>query len=62
MAAATESLWFNADKSKLVAEGDPDARSLAAAVGDEIPDGFAAPKAKQAAKAADKAVGKADNK
>lgn len=35
---ATERLFFNADKSKVVAEGDPDAAFLYAAPGDEIPD------------------------
>jgi hypothetical protein len=35
---ATERLWFNADRTKLVKDGDPEAASLAAAIGDEIPD------------------------
>lgn len=40
---ATERLWYDADKTKLVKDGSPDAKILAAAVGDEIPDGFKAP-------------------
>jgi hypothetical protein len=62
---ATERLWFNADRTKLVKDGDPEAASLAAAVGDEIPDlepDSAADKGviiKQAEKAANKAA-KAD--
>lgn len=38
MAIAKERLFFNEDKTKLVKENDPDAKILAAAVGDEIPD------------------------
>lgn len=63
---ATERLFFDADKTCLVAEGHPEARTLAAAVGDDIPDGFDAPKGKaadkQAAKPADKQVGLTVNK
>ncbi len=35
---ATERLWLNAKKSKLLPEGHPKAASLYAAVGDEIPE------------------------
>jgi hypothetical protein len=38
MAIATQRMFFNADKTKLVDENDPDAVHLAAAVGDEIPE------------------------
>jgi hypothetical protein len=62
MAAATERLWFNSDRTALVHDGDADAAMLACAEGDEIPDGFTAPAVKQAAKAADKAIKAAENK
>ena len=66
---ATERLWFDADKTKLVRDGDPEARILAAAAGDEIPDGFKAPKGTKAdadkyeadrAKEAEKAAAEAE--
>lgn len=41
---AKSRLFYNADKSALVAEGDPEATTLAAAVGDEVPEGFKVPK------------------
>lgn len=34
---ATKRLWLTADGKRLVDEGDPDAASLYAAIGDEIP-------------------------
>lgn len=52
--------YFNEDKSKLVAEGDPSARFLAAGDDDDLPEGFSAPK--KADKPADKAVKQAENK
>lgn len=54
---ATERLFFNEDKTKLVTENDPEAKILAAAVGDEIPG--VAPSAKAVEKQADKAANKA---
>lgn len=51
---AAERLYFNEDKTKLVKEGDPEARFLAAAEGDEVP-----VIEKAAAKAEDKAVRRA---
>lgn len=63
MSGATERLFFNADKSKIVHEDDPDAAFLAAGVGDEIPEGFTAPKkAKEAEKASNKSADKPDTK
>jgi hypothetical protein len=62
MDTATERLWFNADRTALVVDGDPDAKLLACAEGDPIPEGFTAPGTKQAAKAADKMVKPAGNK
>jgi hypothetical protein len=41
MQRAQERLYLNADKSKIVAEGDPKAAFLYAALGDEIPDSAA---------------------
>jgi len=38
---AMERLWFTADKERLVGEGDPEAATLYAAVGDEIPESAA---------------------
>jgi len=35
---SNERLWFNDDKSKLLPEGHPQAASLYAAIGHEIPD------------------------
>lgn len=60
---ATEKLFFDAAKTKLVREGDPEAAILAAAVGDEIPEGFKAPGgAKAATKAEDKKADAPANK
>lgn len=61
MAVAKERLYFNADKTKLLKEGDEDARILACAPGDEIPEVDKAA-VKQADTAANKAVKSADNK
>lgn len=36
--------YYNADRSALVHEGDPEAAFLAVAPGDELPDGMKAPK------------------
>jgi hypothetical protein len=58
--AASERLYFDADRSKLVTEDDPAARFLAAAVGDDIPEGFDAPK--KTVKAENKQAPKAENK
>lgn len=41
---AKSRLYYNADKSALVNEGDPEADSLACAVGDEVPEGLKVPK------------------
>lgn len=38
MATAKERLFFNEARTKLVKENDPEAKILAAAVGDEIPE------------------------
>jgi hypothetical protein len=54
MSEATVKLFFDADKTKLVLEDDPEAKILAAAVGDEIPEGYKVPSVKQADKAANK--------
>lgn len=60
---ATVKLFFDAEKTKLVLENDPDAKILAAAVGDPIPDGFKPPAGvKAAAKAEDKQAAAAANK
>lgn len=40
---ATQRLWYDADKTKLVPDGSSEARFLAVAPGDEIPEGFKAP-------------------
>lgn len=36
--------YYNADRSALVHEGDPEAAFFAVAVGDDMPEGFKAPK------------------
>lgn len=58
---ATVKLFFDADKTKLVLEDDPEAKILAAAPGDEIPEGFKAP-GKAAAKAENKMADAPANK
>jgi hypothetical protein len=57
---AKKRMFFNADRTKLVDEDDPEARFLAATPGDDIPE--VVPSAKQAPKAADKAVKATENK
>lgn len=37
---ASKAVWWDADRSKLVDEDDPEARFLAAAAGFPVPDGF----------------------
>lgn len=61
---ASERLYLNADKTKVVHEGDPEARFLLAGEGGEIPDEYVdlAPKAKKAKPAEDKAVDAPANK
>lgn len=61
MAVARERLYFNADKTKLLKEGDEDARILACAPGDEIPEVDKAV-VKQVDAAANKQAAKAANK
>lgn len=56
---ADRRLWFTADKSELVEDGDPDAAFLAATPGRPLPD---APIRKQAAPAEDKALDVAEDK
>lgn len=58
---ATQKLFFDAEKTKLVLENDPEAKILAAAVGDEVPEGFKAP-AKASSKAESKMADPPDNK
>ncbi len=64
---ASERLYRTAD-DEVVTEGDPRAAFLLAAEGDEIPEGFNAPRAKSKAadapanKAADKPANKASTK
>lgn len=41
---ASERLWYNADRSALVLDGDPEATQLAVGPGENIPDGFKVPK------------------
>lgn len=63
MAIAKERLWFNEDKTKLVKDGDPAARFLAAAEGDEIPEVEKPAKADKAeGVVVEKAAEKASNK
>jgi hypothetical protein len=59
---ATERLFYDADKTKLVTEDDPEARILAAAAGDEIPEGFKVPSSKKVGKAEDKQADAPANK
>lgn len=60
---ATAKLFYDAEKTKLVLENDPDAKILAAAVGDPIPEGFTTPAGmKAAAKAEDKKAAAPANK
>lgn len=40
---ATQRLYFNADKTALVPEGDASASFLACGVGDEVPEGYDVP-------------------
>lgn len=40
---STQRLYFNADKTALVPEGDAEAAFLACGVGDEVPEGYDAP-------------------
>lgn len=53
---ATERLYWNADRTELVSEGDPDAAFLAAGVGQPVPDAPTKAKSKRGRKPADKAV------
>lgn len=43
MKQATHRLYYNADKTALVHEGDPQAAFLAVGVGDDMPEGYEAP-------------------
>lgn len=61
---AAERLYLNEARDKVVPENDPEARFLLAAEGDEIPEGYDAPRkvTKAAARPADKAVDKPADK
>jgi hypothetical protein len=58
---ATDRLWRTED-GRVVSDGDPEARFLLCAPGDEIPEGVDPPTAKQAAKPANKQAAAAANK
>lgn len=47
--------YYNADRTALVHEGDPEAAFFAVAVGDDMPEGFKAPKGPAPADAAEDA-------